>query len=360
MGAAIIRTSDRKQFKECRQAWDWGSKIRSNLEPNKEAKHFAFGTAVHGGLEEYYNPLTWSWHKDDRRSVVLSKMLAKFAELYPYPGNLADAPDDLRQDWLNEIDLGKNMLLGYAEWAKDRDRFTPIFVEKEFEVPVPIPTDKNGIAVVPYGFDHEAGNLLYNNEPVVYQGRVDMLIEDEFGNYWIVDHKTAGQFGDTSHLIIDEQCGSYAWALGYSLGLKISGVIYNELRKDVPHPPAVLKNGTLSKSKSQNTTYELYLQAIHENSFAEEEYADILGFFKEVGNKFFRRTQLHRSPKELELLGQRIGIEAIDMLNNPSIYPNPSKMRCNGCAFFAPCVAKQDGSDYEWYLNDLFHVRESG
>jgi hypothetical protein len=45
------------------------------------------------------------------------------------------------------------------------------------------------------------------------------------------------------------------------------------------------------------------------------------------------------------------------MLNDPSIYPNPSKMACNGCWFYAPCLAKQDGQDAQFILINNYKKR---
>jgi hypothetical protein len=156
---------------------------------------------------------------------------------------------------------------------------------------------------------------------------------------------------------MDEQCGSYCWAIQQMLGIKVEGVIYNELFKAVPHKPRLLQKGTLSVDKSQNTTLELYMEAIQEVGQDPAQYRDMLNFLEDQGNKFFRRVQVHRNQTELLNLQDRICLEAIDMLNDPSIYANPTRVNCSGCMFRTPCLTMQDGSDTGWILNQNYHKR---
>lgn len=357
----IIRTSDRSTFKSCRLKWDLGSKIRQNWEPDFEAKPLAFGTAIHAALETYYDPQTWSVAREEIRPLAV----AAFLDSYPMP---KDASDETFANWVDDCQLGKDMLDNYFKWCVARDEelgLEPVHVEIEFEVPVIWNMEHEP----PSDFDVfpnvEPGNVLYyQGKPVIYQGRLDLLVRDKLGRYWIIDHKTAASLGSTEHLNKDEQCGSYMWAIQHMLGLKVEGVLYNELAKSVPHPPKLVnkskKNpiGNLSKDKSQNTTYDMYLETIREYNFDVNEYTDILDHFKWLGNKFVRRTTVHRSQAELENIGNSIALEAVDMLNNPSIYRNPSQENCRKCSFNSVCLAKYDGSDYEWLLNENYHIRE--
>src|SRR5947209_3560583 len=67
----IIRTSDRAYFKRCRQLWDFTSKIRMNYEPLVQPRPLEFGTAIHRGLEVYYNPETWDWDWEVKQGLCL-------------------------------------------------------------------------------------------------------------------------------------------------------------------------------------------------------------------------------------------------------------------------------------------------
>jgi len=334
----IVRTSDRQMFKSCRRKWDLGSKIRQNLEPIRSPAAFEFGTAIHAGLEAYYDPRSWSTFSwSDRRQFALDGFRRELAEQL----NARREPDTGAISLEDEMDfqertlLGEGMLKHYCEYWQDKDTFTPLKTEIEFEVPVP------GL------------------QDTVYQGRIDALVEDQHGGYWIVDHKTRGQFGGTDHYELDEQSGSYCWALQEMLGLKIEGVIFNELLKSVPKKPELLVRGGLSKNRSQRTTYELYLQALKDNNIAPHDYLDFLEFLREKGNPFFRRIQVHRSQTELKNLGEQIRQEALDMFDpNLRIYPAPGMFNCMGCSYRLPCLAINDGSDVQWIIEANFKKRE--
>ena len=334
----IIRTSDRMYFKRCRTLWNWTSKIRENLEPMQRVEALDFGTAMHRALELYYHPETWG-----QLDFMQSNARMAFEDAVADVGlKVKIGALEFEERWLELRQLGQDMLTFYFSWAPVRDNFTPRFVEVEFEVPIP------GL--------HE----------VVYQGRIDLIVEDEFG-YWLVDHKTTQQFGGTEWLALDDQCSSYAWAIREQLGLEVRGVVYNELKKKAPKKPAVLKSGELSQNKQQDTTYETYLAAIKEGGYREAAYSSFLEFLNENPKEFVRRTRVHFNPQTLRIVESRIRAEAREMLYNPAIYPTPSRFNCNGCSFFSPCLAMHEGSDYKIILRDLYekrkpdeHGRESG
>lgn len=330
----VIHTSERKDFKRCRQLWDFRSPNRMFYEPNREDRNLRFGTAIHAGLETYYQPTTWGGD----RGAVEALCLIAFTDAYPYDGIEGDAEGTAA--WEADLSLGAAMLRGYYKWAHKLDNFTPLAVEQKFEIELAVPN---------------WGPTEWND--VFYAGKLDALVQDEHGDYWIIDHKSAARFDDAEFLVMDEQVTSYCWAMQHVLNIPIAGFIYNELRKDAPHPPEVLKNGMLSKNKNQNTTYELYLDKIKELGHSPTLYSDMLEHLSNQGNKFFRRTYVRRSPRELELAGERIAIEAADMLNAPSIYPNPDR-HCTWCSFKTPCLARMDGSDPDWILEGNYHKKD--
>lgn len=352
----VIRTHDRMAFLECRQSWDWSSKIRQNFEPNIGNVHMDFGTAIHAALEQFYHPLL-----ADHWDVRCFKAIIAFNESW---GTVKDQYDP--EEYYERVDLGTNMLNNYFEWATHNDTWEPMHVELEFEVqikaPAHVPTEEWATVGAPFcninGYlykwnDDELGQWW----PVYYQGRIDLVARDRHGKIVIVDHKTAGRLEDTEHLEMDEQCGSYAWALQEMLGIQVDSVIYNELYKGFPGPPKQLASGKFSKDKTQNTTRKIYEETLAEYGQSVVGYEDFLTWLDMNERQYVRRTPIHRSQQELRLLGERIGLQAIDMLNDPSIYPAPTKFKCGRCQFRTACLAKMDGSDHDWVLNESFHKR---
>lgn len=335
----IIRTSERLSFKRCRRQWDWQSEDRQNWEPKKLSTNLLFGTAVHAGLQTFYNPKTWNTLDWERLEIHA---------LRDFNLELRSLVDPQVYEEFYELkELGIGMIHGYVEFASKHDKFTPAMTEIEFEVPV---TDRFGKQL----FCH------CHNWPCYYQGRWDVLLRDEDGRYWIMDHKTCASFVDSSYLELDEQVKSYCWAGQIQLGIRIEGALFNELRKALPHEPLILKKGDLSQNKAQNTTYDMYMEAIRKLGHHPSKYRDMLEYLRDNPKEYFRRTTCHYTRIELIHQGHQICDEVLDILGEPRIYPNPNRMTCSWCSFRNPCLQSNDGSDAQWVLREAFQQRVHG
>jgi hypothetical protein len=347
----VIRTTERTNFKSCRRLWYYTSKLHRNLEPVRMNHNLAFGIAIHVGLQGFYDPETWHMDQETKLAKGITFFVNSNNEQKRQEGIATGglSPERL-EEYKRREQLGIDMLTGYAKWAYHRDNFTPVYVEQKFQVPIIMPGTNDPMVV------------MYNGKPtpVVYQVRIDLVLEEnDTGDWWICDHKTAGNIsGSTEFLELDTQMSSYAWAAQIYYKRPIAGIIYNELEKNAPKPPRVLKNGSLSKDKSQLTNYELYLQAISEKSLDPDQYADILEHLRDNPREYFRRTPLHRSSLELATQGKYVVQEVTDMLSSPALYPNPNKMKCNGCDFRHPCITQNEGRDVEFVLNDPMQYRQ--
>ncbi len=357
MGKLIIRTSDRGTYRQCRTLWDWSSPLRSNLEPMQRYAPFEDGTSWHGSLEVYYNPVTWHLLQDENtaeavrhsaRERLLSLHGKQVALATEWSGG--SLPVENEEDYAERLKILQGMLEHYFIWAPENDQFTPRHIEIEFEVPIDVPFP---------GSD----TMLIGNDEVMYQGRLDGIVEDPTGRYWILEHKTTGQMGRTDWLDVDTQVGSYAWAIQKQLGIQIAGIIYSQALKDFPTPPKMLKRTTegrnFSVNRQQRTTYQLYTETLEKHGESTEYYGEFLQFLSEKPNPFFRRVQIHRNKASLEFVGRNIYMEASEMLDPAvNIYPSPSYFNCNGCRFLEPCIAQQNGYDHQFILDELFVDRK--
>lgn len=358
----VVRTTDRNNFKRCRQEWDFSSKIRMDLEPNSRSRvALDFGTAIHAGLEAYYNPVVSNQSDEFRMQLCLSEFLRSWLTARP------NGDPALEEEWNEYNLLGINMLKGYVKHYFQADQnFKCWAVELEFSVPITVPqegmmTETDDLAVIGGKLVQYVPDFVYQTydwKPVQYQGRIDAIWIDDNDQYWIVDHKTAARWAETNWLDLDEQCGSYLWAMKQlHPDKKWAGVIYNELKKAAPKKPAVLKSGKLSVNKQQSTTHSIFLSTVEERGLNPNDYTEFLDYLVANPPEFFRRTQVHRNNREIALQGERIFYEAVDMLNNPNIYPTPTKFNCNYCSFMGPCVSKWEGSDYLQILSSNYHKR---
>lgn len=387
-----IRTSDRNNFRKCRVAWNFGSPLRMNMQranPGIETRNFDFGSAVHEAMEIFYDGEKQPSNEEQREFLITEAMAAYRTYMQKWAEVLIKGDKfhpDAKAEWSSLLDLGNDMLTRYFEWARDEDEDYEIaYSEVEFEVPIEIPalpmhdpisdslrsntrvaafTGRHLLSMDPslveLGLVKDKRYLVVLDNDykiigiIVLQGRLDLIVRSKStGRYKVIDHKTAKLFyDDTEWLDLDPQASTYYLAAKVLLGIDVDEVIFNQLRKKKPEPPRVLKRGYLSQDKSQNTTIALYKAEIKRIGHSEQQYAEFLDNFEDP--VLFRRIPTSRSVDELAAIQRDIIFEAVDMLNDPRIYPNPSMFNCNGCFFREPCRLRQsDSIEYsEWFLTE--------
>lgn len=404
-----VHSSDRNAFKRCRRYWDWNSPARNNLVLRADIHGVSiplwFGTGIHYALEQYYHPdlrrdpseawRTWfdiQW----RGGVVTEDWLPLIYDLSPKPiattyaaiGDINFGTEDMPSDvptWRvrglediipdpdhDQFDelfiLGTQMMDFYKEYAEKNDDFTVLMVEHDFSVP--LWDYRNNCILKSFDMREESPN--YGKILEVHaRGRMDAIkVNNSNEKLGILDHKTAAKIGEDYFLKLetDEQCTNYLWAAEveanyYDLphkGKPLEDIIYNTMRKAYPKPPTELKNGMFSVAReTESTTYDILNQWIARNmpgvplSEKQQAYIDYL---RDVGDEqFIVRRNVRRNRHQISNAGKRFYLEAKDMLNNPLIYPNISNdWLCLNCQFRAPCLAQEDGSDYEQLIRDNY------
>ena len=114
---AVIRTSDRSNFRKCRRAWAFQSHMRMNREPKKAAKPLVFGTGIYYAMEDMYN--------EDKR-IFDSPVDA----LQAYKKALErQSRQEMPDEWEEEMEMGysmmdyyKNCLLYTSPSPRDRQK----------------------------------------------------------------------------------------------------------------------------------------------------------------------------------------------------------------------------------------------
>ena len=59
----VITSSDRLAFKRCRRAWDLGSRLRQNWEPDGATDEVDLTGAIRAALAVWYFPGMWEWDR---------------------------------------------------------------------------------------------------------------------------------------------------------------------------------------------------------------------------------------------------------------------------------------------------------
>lgn len=406
-----VHNSSAKSFMGCRRRYDYIHNMY--YYPLTTPKPLEFGVAFHAAMEKLYDPLTWG-DKTLRMSLALGmftqtidKQYLDFTRKNPEKVNA-----ETKADYDERKELGVSMLKYYVRQVADLadEGLTPVKVEIEFEVPITGPkgetlwckcprcwqkfvehhTDpalvakasadkssqwwythtvvtgtKDGIPGNTYG-ETNVRWLYWKGLPVTLGGRLDALMKDQYGRYWIYDWKTAARMSTTEDfLFVEQQITWYLWAL-WSIGIPVAGFIYAEIRKASMDEPEPLKNpyrGRLFSTNRQNaTTYSIFHTAVSERdpiALQAGLYDEYLEYLQgPEGPKFHERHQIGRTETELRNAGRDIYNIAAEMTDpNVRIYPNGGKWNCGNCAFYDPCVGQNRGEDYLYTLETLFEKK---
>lgn len=406
-----IHTSDRGAFKDCRRRWAWSSPSRRNLAPRIAAMGvympFWFGTGIHKGLQDYYGKLTEdpvavfeTWFDLEWNGGLISELeLENYADRNPVPGpqpgtyfvegisTLMPSAEERYDEFMEARELGKGMLRYFIDYAERNDDFRVISNEHLFSVPIldedgkPLYAVDNREMPEDWEPDLETENFygplqkydgLRLTKQVHARGRMDQIIqENETGIYAIRDYKTVGKLDDDyfRHLELDEQCTTYLWAApreAEMYGLEyteINRIYYVALRKAYPKPPTMLSKGLPSIDRQkESTTAEMFAQCIKENNLkvvfdTNPKLQEYYSYLLAMGEKQFIWIEpVTRNATQIANAGIRLYHEAKDMLDPDLVlYPNPSKnYSCLNCRFRSPCIAAEDGSDWQAILDNNY------
>lgn len=389
-----LHTTEGRSFRGCRRRWSYV--FQQFYYPTLTPKPLEFGVAFHIGMEKLYDPDTWHDKKLGlalARAAFVKKCDEQFNDFVKHHG---EPEPEVRQDYAERRTLGLGMLQYYSDKiipTHDHD-LNPVRVEVKFEVPIKSPDGEQlwckcdicwgryatyhranpTVARWPEGpigvkiVDEEAHRAMWMGLPVTFGGRIDALMEDENGDYWIFDWKSAAQLTkeeNDDYLLLEDQITRYVWALKL-LGLPVKGFVYAEIRKAVPTEPEPLKRpyrGRLYSANKQDAyDLEMYVNTVKEgdpNGYFNGMYDEFIEHLESVGAQVFhKRHQVHRNDEELASTGYYIWLEAQEMTNPElRIYPSPGRFGCTTCAFATPCLMTNRGEDVQYYLDSMYEKR---
>lgn len=318
-----VRTSERNNYRRCRRKWWLQSENHMNLEPITSAVHFWLGTGFHYAMEQHYG------HK---------KMTAEEALEAYHTHTKSSFPAEKQADLWDAYILCRGMIKNFLVWHDT--------MLGNFQTAV----DSGGNPLVEVNLKIPMGFKDANGNEVLYSATIDRIVRDQSGGIWIVDYKTAKKF-NTDKLAKDPQITAYYWALKKLYNINIQGMIYIQVLKALPDSPEMLKSKKLSKSKSQNTTYALYMEAIEKNGLDVGDYTDFLQHLRgeDLGHetRYFRVDFVERNAHQLAAEEIHLVAETREMVTpGLAIYPNPTRDCMWECDFRAVCEAMDDGSDW--------------
>lgn len=215
-GKPLSTHSMLKTFRRCPKQAEF--KYAKRLKPRRLAAPLRRGKWIHSLLETYH--MGGDWRK------VHTAFSTEFNEMF-------DEEKEYYGDMPTEI---ATIMEGYI-WHYADDPWE--YKEVEFQLDAAFPDGS------------------------MYRGKVDALIENEFG-LWLVDHKSHKSLPDHNFRLLDAQSALYLWAAREN-GMKIQGFIWNYLRWKPPTVPQMAYVGTKRQrlsTRSIETDYPTFARAI--------------------------------------------------------------------------------------------------
>lgn len=343
-----ISAAERADFKGCRRRWDFASPNRRNLEPSARAAPLDLDRAIKDALAIHYFPGMWDWPP----AIVLPLVIKGFERSMNDQQALLVSERPLTereaQQWDLGVGAGRRMVERYVDWARSIDRFAPVRVESEFEVQIPDASRPGG--ALPTA---TAGAVLY-------VGRLDALVIDEFDAYWILRHRVVDRWTSRDQLELDEESITTCWAWeNFYLGMTIAGTIDNEVRVDDDGgaPPTAPAGRRVPQSDGSGGGRSI---PQHRRISAVAHEPEGAPRFETDEGPGFRRTWIRRNGDEKAAAAARLAREVAAMIDL-SVFadPNPSDEQCRRCAFVPPCLALHQDHDPAGLLADGYRRRSA-
>lgn len=359
-----LRSSERKQFKVCPQAW-WWSYVERLRSTSNESIALWFGTGMHLVWAEWYVP-----------GAVRGRDPHSTWDEWCGPENVDKIRVDSEEDhaiYVDAKELGHVMIDEYLSEYGNDDHLTVIASEQRFRAILPHPRN----ASRPY---------------VDLVGTTDCIVRDETdGIIKLMDHKHMASL-KLAHLSMDEQLGGYVSVAEHTLkkdglirpGERVGGIYYNVLVKAKPdnrprddqgryRNQPVKKNyvdaivsmtdysaETDPMSARENDAYELGKLTLPKlRDEAEELGITVFGdISKRQGTRHFAREWVPFNRKQRMNQIRRIGEDMVIMNTvrdgKLPVMKSPGD-HCSWCDFRELCELDEAGGDTEEFKRMVFN-----
>lgn len=207
----------------------------------------------------------------------------------------------------------------------------------------------------------------------VYRGKVDALIENQFG-LWLVDHKTHKRFPNFSFRLLDTQSALYLWAAKRN-NLPVKGFIWNYVKTLAPSKPTLIKDGSRLSKKLGETDYVTFVKELrrlkNEHGFTitreHLDFAETLKSHRYVPDgpqksPFFRRAVLEKDDRLLHRVAQENFHTAQRMNDYPwedreMVERNVDMFRCETfCSYTDICTIELLGANTKPLMKQKYTV----
>ena len=161
-------------------------------------------------------------------------------------------------------------------------------------------------------------------ETNMFIGIVDKVYKLDDGDFLLLDYKTTARDKVYEDMKRDKQLYFYAYLFSkvYSVPISRIKIGYINIPKSNVGKPKLLKSGKLSTAKTQNTTYELFYEAIKENNLFPSHYKEYLESLKE-----FKIVSMVSTYVDVDVVNELLEIIELVMKDMEKGYTLP----CHNC-----------------------------
>lgn len=330
-----VSVTEISQFRECRRQWLLG--IHLGYQSRAGKPELWFGTLMHSALQVYavkgMAKAVQAWYK------LFDAEIDAVRKSY---GGLWEQAQEMYEEFR---ELGAGMIQNYDLFVDAMGlEMANIHLEQRVWVPIIHPKSHRPIGVK-------------------LTARMDRIVAvDE--RQFILDYKTGSQPSGKSLEIADQPTG-YSYTYYRLTEELIEGVIIEGLMKKLPAEPRILQNGELSTAKNQNTLPDLYREEMKRRGLLHSaKHLECLeALTQQAWDGYFEREITQRNFEQLMSYEDHLyyivrEMQAVTADPKHLAYPSPSQMRCPRCPFINVCTAMEDGSDYEYLLENQFEINE--
>ena len=172
------------------------------------------------------------------------------------------------------------------------------------------------------------------------KGVIDVVCKHkDTGQIYLYDYKFKSEPNSYEDLFLNSQLKIYAYLYSSVKWTSYDDIYvgYISIPRIELKPPETLKNGSLSKAKTQNTSYDLYKKTIEEKGLKIEDYVDILETLKT--KQYISEIHSSVNEEDINKLISDMNFVLKDMDKGYVLEPHDSR-KCKSCEYLKECKYK--------------------
>lgn len=311
-----INVKDITTFKRCRQLWNYSAGSRMSLAPVDKPSSFYLNDAIKFAL------LRWN-----SVGMHYNNSLIKFWAQH------IGSHDDT-------VALAKGILDHYQLWQRfDEGQYC----DASFEF-------------VAINVDYSVTLWANTRRAVILTGNYDAIVKHAPSNrFFLWNLQSTSRIGEREKQIQYNQTLAIQLLIAdevfkqFNIDAPCRGIFTTLIRKKIPADPRILKDGTLSVDKHQDTSAEWFANFArkHHNTWSQDElfktYGSLLSHLQANATPYFKRALIQTTPSQLQQTKADLLAVTSEMIDrNTAIYPSEND-RCNSCQFRDPCIFHRRG-----------------